>query len=442
MRILNIFSLVIVITTTISIMGSGASRKEGKSFGWLTVDCGQCAVVSDKSGNTLVYKGPARPFVWFGRVHFCAAHSANERQYLLVHYVDGSTQHIRGPKRLHIIPSLISSIVVKDAIEVSFGQAIVVYTRDNSLPSSKSANPIVKELDHVATTEPMSRNIHCGPLLFFPKVNQTLHQFSWHGETAAAHPSQTRVLANMKKFTHMSLLQEQMYYNVRDVSTSCDSSLTIKLMIVYTVKNVSKMLDNTNDPVGEICNALCADIIEWSAKRTYETVLQEAGRLSNMEIYSRLTATSNKIGFEINHIQYRGYKGEPNVARANVLKRRLDLKLRKEEAEEKERMQTFKLEQEIERVRRQEEKANAQAEARIERKKREQNSELEHCKNMHAEEIEHYNKLKTMGVDLTKFLVAKSYADANGKHNMVHLINSSADGRSPTPHIHIKQQTV
>ena len=278
------------------------------------------------NGTTTYIRGPKMMFIVPHIIESISVQKieevqANEREYLKVKYLDGSTQHVCGPTSMQRIPTTMLSIRVHKAIEVKFGEAIVVYTH------------LTDPNDVKAPAAKMSREIKYGPLLFFPEVNQSLHNFSWHGSNKVDHPSQTRVLANARKFTHLKLLQEQLYYNVRDVSTICDSKLTIKLMLVFCIKDAEKMLDNTNDPIGEMVNALCADIIEWAAGRTYEATLNETGQLSKLEKYPRLQECSVKVGVDIHSICYRGYKGEPNPRRANALKRRLEIKLRQEEAE-------------------------------------------------------------------------------------------------------------
>ena len=73
----------------------------------------------------------------------------------------GNTEHIRGPTSIYKDHLLHSKISVKDAVLVGKHEAIVVYTNE------------VK-----GYTDTMTESIKCGPIVFFPAVNQTLKKIS------------------------------------------------------------------------------------------------------------------------------------------------------------------------------------------------------------------------------------------------------------------------
>ena len=44
--------------------------------------------------------------------------------------------------------------------------------------------------------------------------------------------------------------------------TSDDAQITVKLMVFYEIIDIEKMLDSTHDPIGDLVNAVCADMIQ------------------------------------------------------------------------------------------------------------------------------------------------------------------------------------
>jgi len=49
---------------------------------------------------------------------------------------------------------------------------------------------------------------------------------------------------------------------VSDVRTSDDAQIVVKLMVFFEIKDIEKMLDSTQDPIADVINSVCADVIQ------------------------------------------------------------------------------------------------------------------------------------------------------------------------------------
>lgn len=56
-------------------------------------------------------------------------------------------------------------------------------------------------------------------------------------------------------------MPDHMYLTVREVRTKDDAKVVIHLMLYFVLEDIDKMLDNTNDPIGEFMNAAGADMM-------------------------------------------------------------------------------------------------------------------------------------------------------------------------------------
>lgn len=53
-------------------------------------------------------------------------------------------------------------------------------------------------------------------------------------------------------------------------------------MLFFELKDIEKMLDATNDPIGDFINAASADVIAFCATLNYETFLNETHKLNEL----------------------------------------------------------------------------------------------------------------------------------------------------------------
>eukprot|EP00944_MAST-04C_sp_MAST-4C-sp1_P009748 g9748.t1 len=219
--------------------------------------------VWDVYGKCTTIIGPKLVYLWRSNIRFCSRHSAGVNEYLEIKNRDGTQQNLPGPVSLFFDHVKHESIKTEKALPVAANEAIVVYNEVLAKAADVEAkSTISKEKVAFGTSyahknnqksgSTIGRKILCGPLMYIPHVTERVMQHVWHGESKADHPSEVRVLAGLRRLQKIPLLEQQLYYNVRDVKTSDNNSLTIKLMLCYRITDLVEMLDTTNDPVGDV----------------------------------------------------------------------------------------------------------------------------------------------------------------------------------------------
>lgn len=54
-----------------------------------------------------------------------------------------------------------------------------------------------------------------------------------------------------------------MYITVSDVRSNDDALIHVKLMLFYELNDIEKMLDSSNDPIGDFLNSVSSDVISF-----------------------------------------------------------------------------------------------------------------------------------------------------------------------------------
>lgn len=351
----------------------------------------------NSSSESSVFCGPKRVWLSLSRVRFMDRHIADSHQYLEVRFRTGKKEHKRGPLALFEDPVVHESIMVMNAVTVDAFEVIIVYTED--------------ENGHV------KRNMVSGPTVFVPAVNQWLHVFRWHGSQPGG-DEYTKVPGALV-FTKLRTIADQFYFNALGVRTADDASLTVKVMIFYKIENLELMLNSTHDPVGDFINAILADLMNWGAAHTMERFIQEVFQLSDLVSYPVLCSRAEAVGFKVGKVVYRGYtaSGALQSLSDQAIKTRTELKLRQEEVEQREKMRDKEVAgankrgsaEREEEAARQRHRLLLEAETHKEALRKQEESakaDLESKKAADAAKLAHLEGLKTLGVDLTRLLVA------------------------------------
>jgi len=331
----------------------------------------------------------------------------------------------------------------------------------------------------------VERRVVHGPAVFIPDSNEWLHTFSWHGtKTADGKGSKTGYCGDVKvphalNFTVIRCMPDQLYLTVRDVRTVDDASLTVHLMLFYELQSIETMLDQTNDMIGDFVNAAAADVMTFASRLTYETFLQETAELSRTANFPILTSRMAQIGVDFLKVVYRGYGAssqlqemhdqaisrrtklrlEADAAREEQEKRAMELRCRRdrsvqeqelEAAAAKHRCEVLAVQKAQERALQDEEHAQKlryasereQAERASERARHEdaltQEKQLAELRmqaltNEANAELQKYDGLQKMGVDLTAYLVALAAATPDQHIKLDH----GGQPNPPTVHLEI-----
>ena len=443
-------------------------------MGKRTVKEGECAAIWNMSGERKKIEGPQRVRLWFSHVRFLDKHTADQSQYLVCQYRNGRREHMRGPISLFFDPCVHQLVECRDAYKLAANEALVVYN-EKATAAAASPDAITLELSSNgeapqkglkvgdADLRQVSRRIVTGPAIFIPSSDEWVHEFSWHGSFPNGTGidgtgSKTGYLGDTKrphavKFEKLRSMPDQMYYSVKDVRTKDDAQITVHLMLFYELASIEKMLDSTNDPIGDFINAASADVMTFGAAHTYESFLQETSTLSEIATFPILSQRMEQTGYKLMKVVYRGYTCAPQLQEMHntSIAKRTKLRLDSDTAKEEQEKQAMELRCRQARSAQERELAEASARHKIElaglekeqarrdedadheqamrHESARRDAELAHLNAKHEAEAKRHGALKGLGVDLTKYLVALAAAKPDQ-----HLrIDSAA---APAVHVH------
>jgi hypothetical protein len=343
-----------------------------------------------KSNGTLeIIDGPRRFRNWGSdRVEQLERYSADRHQYLEIKFKDGHKEHKRGPTWLYRDPLEHAFIQVKDALSIDSSEVLVVYREEE---------------------EKVSRSVIRGPTIHVPTADEWVHSFSWHGKDPREPQNKCRKIPGGLNFTKLRTIPDKFYYNVSEVRTSDDTLLVLKFMIFFELKDLETMLDQTHDPIGDFINSVTADIIAYAATLPYEIFIEKTSVLNQLETYPQLVSRAKQIGYRINKIVFRGYYASDTLQSMHdsAIQTRTKLRLEHETEEQKQTLEDLKLLKDTQRLTKRHdlEKQATEHENQLSRKRHEEALLQVHQKN--AEDAQHLEKLRSLGVDLTKYLVAQ-----------------------------------
>ena len=406
--------------------------REGMFF--YTVNEGHQVLAYRNNGRIDRITGPAR--VWKGTTVFreMQHYVAHPGSFLVVHFKDGRKENISGPAEIWFDPRVHSRINVEEGLNLAAKEAVVVYGQDE-----------------VGST---SRRICYGPTTFIAEPGEWLHQFSWHASRGGFKGVDKK--PHGLKFQKLWLMPDQMYHDVMDVRTADDAVIEIRLMIFFELLDIEKMLDTTHDPIGDFVNAATSDVVEFTGKRTFAEFKQQTEQLNELATYTQLLNRAEQCGYQINNVVYRGYGAPDSLQKMHdeAIQARTRLQLEKATETQTQELEDYRLTCQVERAerRRQEqttevehdlliqskrEESKLNAEKQQEDFKREQirlrgEQELQRMRDQQLLQREHYEQLRSMGVDLTQFLTqgrADQVIELRGKGNNQPHLHLNENGR-------------
>ncbi|CAF0782822.1 unnamed protein product [Brachionus calyciflorus] len=385
---------------------------------WEVIEEGEKALLYHYNGKVSLKQGPKRLWLVASKLKRLEKFTAHHNEYLAIELLDGYIEHKIGPCSEVFNPLVHLKIRVEKCYCLDTNQAIVTYTKTGK--ENKSEVNIIK-----------------GPGIFMIQPNEWVHKFSWHGEEEN---SKVKFVANKNKFEVLNCAPDQLYYNVDEVRTSDDALIRIKLMIFYELKDIAKMLNETKDPIADILNCSKADVIAFTARKTYLNFLETCHLLNELTEFPKLVDRSEKIGYEITKVVFRGYFASPKLQALHdsSIKTRTDLKLKFESEiqQQKQLDQNLKndisrltTEQELEfqkllnhlemnrlkvidenRINLEEKKSKIEMDTKLKLK------DLENLAKKNEQKLEHLEKLNQFNIDLTDYLVTSlSSADKHVK---------------------------
>jgi hypothetical protein len=313
-------------------------------WGYVSIPQGEKWNVYKTDGRIHTVSGPTVIRTWGTSLEKLQQFSATSAQYLCVLFADGRTQLVPGPISIHMDRSIHKEIQVKDAVNMTDGEVLVVY-RDREAASTAAEG---------SSRGAVSRHVVRGPCLYVPKnASEWTHQFSWHGSLSNDPDHNGRKVKGAMKFTKLRVCPEQSYFDVEGVRTRDDALVTVKVMIFYRLQDIDTMLRETHDPTADFMNSVSSDVVEFVAGKSFEEFKGATDQLNDLGLYQQLTNRAKGIGFEVTKVVFRGYGAPQRLQKMHddAIERRTKLALDRENEEQEQRLQDMKLEREEARLR-------------------------------------------------------------------------------------------
>ncbi|GFS26910.1 POU domain protein [Elysia marginata] len=287
-----------------------------------TVREGEQAVILNHLGEGRLVVGPQRVFLFRERFNRLTSKTADRYQYLEIQENNGSISHRPGPCLEFNDPLKYRGCVKQEAQCIDGNHVLVVYRR---LKGGQAERRIIQ-----------------GPAVFIPGAEEWVHEFQWHGTDPE---NKARMVPGLNKFTQLPTIANNFYYNVREVRTSDDTMLTVKIMMFYQMEDILKMLDTTHDPIADLINALCADVISFVGPLSYGQFVECTSQLSSLKTYPQLVQRAESVGFEVQKVVFRGYHASEQLQEMqnNAIESRTQLRLQREIEDQEQKLAALKL---------------------------------------------------------------------------------------------------
>ncbi len=396
-----------------------------------TIKKGERIALSDQVGRVNYIDGPKQVMTWGKKVVPMVMESAGPKEYLAITYKNGEVEHIAGPASIWLDTVKHEKVEIKQAIEINAHEAIVIYRK---------------------IEDTVDRKVIEGPALYVPKSNEWLHEFRWHG----AHPNNPeKKVPRGLVFKKLRMIPDQCYITVEEVRTLDDALIKINLMIFFELVDINKMLDQTHDPIADFVNAAGADVLDFVGRYDFEGFKNKTDQLNDLKTYNQLGQRSERIGYKMNKVVYRGYQANTNLQAMHdhAIETRTKLLLESETEEKAQELADLKIlrekdrafkKQEIEKASLEHKNNLAQMELeerlsreskefsqKLEQQERDHKIQLDKEKEFNAEKLAFLNGMQAMSVDMTQYLVAQY-------RNPDRLIRID-QGETPQLHFHGEQ---
>ncbi|RYX99595.1 hypothetical protein EON78_03460, partial [bacterium] len=291
-------------------------------LGFKTIRKGERYAVWNSNGQIKTIDGPTKVFLFNQDLQKIDLYMAEPDGYLSINYKDGKKENLRGPVSVWFDPVLHNFIRIEPMIHLEENQVMLVYCQTD--------NQVIKKIIK-------------GPEMYMPSANEWTHEFSWHG--SLDNNISNKKFPNALKFTKLRTIPDQMYFDVEDVRTSDDALIIVKVMIFFEIENLQLMLTQTHDPIADFINALTSDIIDFVSGLSFEKFKENTDKLNDLATYKQLVTRSEKIGYKIGKVVYRGYTANHRLQEMHndAIESRTRLKLESETEDQAQKLADFKL---------------------------------------------------------------------------------------------------
>jgi len=108
----------------------------------------------------------------------------------------------------------------------------------------------------------------------------------------------------------------------------------------------------THDPITDFVNAMTADIIDFTAKKTFDEFKSSTSKLNEMGTFQQTIGKAEMIGYTIERVVFRGFVANVHIQKMIEAGIENSTKLKVKEAEEQQnqKMQDYLLQKDEERI--------------------------------------------------------------------------------------------
>jgi len=286
-----------------------------------TVKDGEALAVWNRSGRHREIVGPKLEYLWCSTIRFLDKHTANQHQYLRVELVDGSVEHVAGPKTIFENPVKHRLVTVLPVIELRSQKECVVLYKVNAVGTRKqqqqqqpdthadrkgSGTPTSQD-SHASNSESptlsLERSVVYGPLMYVPSVNERVHHFHWRfgDDQRPLKGWENHDLVTVK--THTA----QAYSFTAELITSDNISAHVTVNCYISVDDVQKLADGASDPIDYVFRAYAADVLDLGRQMGSADLRETAHTVfSDMKSFSRLLNHAGALGMTVRNVDYSG----------------------------------------------------------------------------------------------------------------------------------------
>jgi hypothetical protein len=325
-------------------------------------------------------------------------------EYVRIVYKDGKVSVVNGPTAIIDDPDLYAKVNVEKCLVLNSNECIFVYRQ----------NDVAQNTTRIRID---------GPCYYTPTPNETYHEFSWHGRDKSKKDSSVIMGSNVKvpnaiQFKILTLIPRQIYVDV-PIRTFDDAEIITSFMVFYELNDVELMLATTTDPIGDVLNYHGADVISFVNGKTFDQFKSESINLNNLKYFPQLIKSMKERGYIISNVVFKGYLTNSRLQKIHedAIATRTSFILETEK--EKQTIEDFKLKKKNERIAEENKFLLSELEDKLRRsqlehdqkifnERKELELELEKIKKKNEEEVNKYQKLKEMDVDLTR-VISENY---------------------------------
>jgi len=372
--------------STQDVLQSHYSTPTRTYVGWSTIKVDQNTKIGvwDSEGSFSIVTGPKRVSLYKSEYVLLPRLTATPEQFVSIEYLDGKKDVKSGPCDVWFNPSEHKHILTKNKTTIDQNECLVVYCQ--------------------STSKKVKRKIITGPMFYIPPPNSWMHDFIW----------------NEISFKKLQTTPDNMDVDVEYVRTADDALLNVNLRVFFHINDVLQMIDASGDPISDLSNAIASDIIQAVAKVEFNKFKGMTESLNDIGTYKDTLEMAKDIGCSVDKVVFKGYQAGKALQQMvdEGIKKRALLLLEGDKDKQKQQLLDSKLDHEQARAKTENKLQTAEAEHKIKLAKLEIALEEE----KHAETLKHINQaadeaakrdieflsqLKSLGVDLTAYLVSK-----------------------------------